>query len=198
MLTQRDKQLLIYLERNKAISTQQATNIFFEGLEKSAIRRLNQLEDLELIESYKIGTQKIYKWPGAKELSQHDIYILDFYAWVYGSGGELIEFKKTPHYFNNLLIPDGLFKFKIPYEGHSYTIYVLLEIDYTHYTENSKLNVWYEKLYREDVLKEYCGTAQFPFVIVARPTPGIRYNSKNFNIIYTDLKFSNILPLMLT
>lgn len=197
-MTARDKEVLRFIEENKAISTQQATIIFFDNLEKSAIRRLNQLEDEGILASYTIGKNKVYKYPGEKDISRHDLYILDFYAWIYKQGGEVVEFTKTPHYFKSLLIPDALIKFKIPYKGKMPTAYVLLEIDYTHYTENTKLNTWYEKLYRDEVLKDYCGNAQFPFVVLARPTPGIRYNSNNFNIIYTDLKFSKLFEFMIS
>lgn len=199
MLTQRDKMLLSYLENNniRAITTRQAINIFYNGLDVSAYRRLKQLEQLCILESYMVGKNKVYKLPEDRDISQHDLYILDFYSWIYAQGGEVLEFKKTPHFFKNLLIPDALIKFKIPYEGDMWTVCVLLEIDYKHYTENTKLNCWYEKLWKEQVLKEYCGKAEFPFVVIARPSPGLRYNSKNFNIIYTDLTFNNILPLML-
>ena len=39
MLTNRDRLILKFLENNKVISTQQAKYIFFEGIERSAIRR---------------------------------------------------------------------------------------------------------------------------------------------------------------
>ena len=42
MLSNRDRSLLKFLENNKGISTQQAKYIFFDGIERSAIRRLNQ------------------------------------------------------------------------------------------------------------------------------------------------------------
>ena len=45
MLTNRDKQLLKFIEKYKSISTQQAINIFFNCLIESAIMRLNQLEN---------------------------------------------------------------------------------------------------------------------------------------------------------
>lgn len=194
--TPRDKQIEIFIEKYKGITTQQARYIFYSGNEKSAIRRLNQFEELKVLDAYYVSKNKVYKLLEGKKLKEHDILILDFYSWVYKNGGEVLEFIKTPHYFKNQLIPDALVKFKIPYQGNYYLVNVLLEIDYTHYTENIKLNTWYEKLYREGLLKEFCGKAEFPFVVIARPTTGIRYNSNNFNIIYTDLKFSNLLEFL--
>ena len=96
-----------------------------------------------------------------------------------------------------MLIPDALAKFKIPYNGINYTCFVLLEIDYTHYTSENKILTFYPKLYREQVLKEYCGAAEFPFIVIARPTPGIRIQPREIEVIYTDLKFNNLLRLML-
>ena len=82
MLTNRDRSLLKFLENNKGISTQQAKYIFFDGIERSAIRRLNQLEDKGILEYYYRGKNKIYKLVGSPELSYHDTIIYDFYAWI--------------------------------------------------------------------------------------------------------------------
>ena len=197
-LQSRDRQVLRFLEEHRAITTQQAINIFFKK-DISAYRRLNQLEEAGILESYMRSKNKVYKLAGeTKELSEHDLLIYDFYSWIYSKNGVVIDFKKNPHYFKNALIPDALVKFKFPYEGQVYTIYSLLEIDLNHYTDNTKMNVWYEKLYREQVLKSWCGAAEFPFIIIARPTQGIRYNSKNFNCVYCDLKFTNLDRLLLS
>ena len=197
-LQNRDRQVLRFLEEHRAITTQQAINIFFKK-DISAYRRLNQLEEAGILQSYMRGKNKVYKLSGeTKELSEHDLLIYDFYSWIYSKGGEVIEFKKNPHYFKSMLIPDAAVKFRLPYEGQVYTIYSLVEIDLNHYTDNTKMNVWYEKLYREQVLKSWCGAAEFPFIIIARPTQGIRYNSNNFNCTYCDLKFTNLDRLLLS
>ena len=152
-LQNRDRQVLRFLEEHRAITTQQAINIFFKK-DISAYRRLNQLEEAGILESYTKGKNKVYKLSGeTKELSEHDLLIYDFYSWIYSKGGEVIEFKKNPHYFKSMLIPDAAVKFRLPYEGQVYTIYSLVEIDLNHYTDNTKMNVWYEKLYREQTLK---------------------------------------------
>ena len=197
-LQQRDKDILRFLEEHRGITTQQCISIFFKN-DISAYRRLNQLEDAGILEHYMIGRNKVYKLSGeSRQLSCHDTLIYDFYAWIYQNNGQVIEFKKNPRYLNGMLIPDALIKFKLPYEGQMYTIYSLLEIDLNHYTDNTKMNVWYEKLYREQTLKQWCGAAEYPFIIIARPTPGLRYNSKNFNCVYCDLKFTNLDRLLLS
>lgn len=60
-LQKRDRQVLRFLEEHRAITTRQATNIFFDGLNKSAIRRLNQLEDEGILKHYTRGKNKVYK-----------------------------------------------------------------------------------------------------------------------------------------
>lgn len=195
MLTNRDKQILIFLEKYKALSTQQANSIFF-NCERSCVRRMNQLEKLKILDSYYIGKNKIYKIPEERNISQHDLYVLDFYAWICRENGTVLDFETTPRYLNGLLIPDALCKFKINYEGIKYTVNIFLELDFTHYTEIEKLNILYEKLYREGTLKEYCGDAEFPMVVISRPTKGLIYRSRNFEILYTDFKFTNLLNLI--
>ena len=197
-LQSRDRQVLRFLEEHRAITTQQAINIFFKK-DISAYRRLNQLEEAGILESYMRSKNKVYKLAGeTKELSEHDLLIYDFYSWIYSKNGVVIDFKKNPHYFKNALIPDGLFKFRLPYEGQTYTCYVLLEIDLNHYTEADKIMTLYPKLYREQILKEYCGLAEFPFVVIARPTPGIRLQPREIDVIYSDLKFTNVDRLLLS
>lgn len=196
MRTRRDKDIEIFLEKYRAISTVQACKIFFNGNMKSCSRRMNELEERGVLESYFVDRNKVYKLPGEeREVSKHDLYIISFYSWVYENDGEVLEFIKTPQYFNRILIPDALFKFKIPYQGDSYIIDMLLEVDYTHFTPSEKL-IWYEKLYRENHLKDFCDS-EFPFLVIARPREGIRTFSNNFNIRYCDLEFNNLLRLLL-
>lgn len=196
MITSRDKEVFKFLEKYRAISSQQAKYIFFDGLESSSIRRLNKLEEIGALKSYAIGKNKVYSYNEAKEISEHDLLILDFYAWIYKQGGKVIEFIKEPKYFNGLLRPDGLIKFEIPYHDKLFQICAFLEVDFKHYTENTKISTMYTKLYNEEVLKEFCGDMEFPLVIIARPTPGIRYNSNLFTCIYTDLRYMDLLKLI--
>ena len=68
-------------------------------------------------------------------------------------------------------------------------------MDLNHFTGISKMQR-YEELYKSRELQDnYChGT--FPIIIIARKTNGLRYNSKNFNCIYSDLDFSNLSSLL--
>lgn len=190
MLTSRDKSILKFIEDNRAISIQQANNIFFKNY-KSCSRRLSQLEESKILKSYKTNykNQKVYYTD--KKISDHDLIILDFYSWIYSQDGEVIEFKKEPRYLGNNLRPDALFKCKLKFEGQTYMVFVLLEVDYTHYKDIPDLKM-YEKLYKDDVLKKYCGLAEFPFVIVARERPGLKYNSADVNYLYTSLDYKDL------
>ena len=83
-LQSRDRQVLRFLEDYRAITTNQATNIFFNRCKRSATRRLNQLEDAGILNHYTRGKNKVYKlMDEVKELSEHDVLIYDFYSWIY-------------------------------------------------------------------------------------------------------------------
>lgn len=197
LITARDKQIFKFIEKYKAISSQQAKDIFFQGLESSTSRRLTALERSNTLTSYQRGYNKVYTYNEQDHISSHDLGVLDFYAWIMRHGGEVIDFQRTPHYFRGLLIPDALVKFKYPFEDKMPTFYAFLEYDLNHYTENTKIATWYTKLWRENVMADYCGKAEFPILIIARPTEGVRYQTDNFDILYTDLKFTNLDRLLI-
>ena len=183
--------ILLYLEKYRGITTEQCANIFYKGERRSAVRKLHSMVDKGLLDSFNIGMLKVYTT--GKKISRHDLYIMDFYAWVISNNGSIVDFQLTPRLLNGLLIPDALCKIKLPYRGRIYSIYALLEIDYTHYTGNDKLNVLYERLYREGELSDYCGAAIFPILVIARQKIDIKYRSNNFEVIYTDFNYTNLI-----
>ena len=183
--------ILLYLEKYRGITTEQCANIFYKGERRSAVRKLHSMVGKGLLDSFNIGMLKVYTT--GKKISRHDLYVMDFYAWVIANNGSVIDFKLTPRLLNGLLIPDALCKIKLPYRGKIYSIYALLEIDYTHYTGNDKLNVLYERLYSEGELSDYCGEAEFPILIIARQKIDIKYRSNNFEVIYTDFNYTNLI-----
>ena len=189
-----DNQIMLYLEKYRGITTEQCANIFYKGERRSAVRKLHSMVDKGLLDSFNIGMLKVYTT--GKKISRHDLYIMDFYAWVIANNGSVIDFKLTPRLLNGLLIPDALCKIKLPYRGRIYSIYALLEIDYTHYTGNDKLNVLYERLYREGELSDYCGAAEFPILVIARQKIDIKYRSNNFEVIYTDFNYTNLIEFI--
>ncbi|NFI03739.1 hypothetical protein FC959_04825 [Clostridium botulinum] len=187
MLTNRDRQVLKWIEDYKAISVTQATELLFNGTYESCRRRLKQLEDMELLKSYisQFSREKIYYQE--KKLKDHELLVYDFLKVIKKEGAEIKTIKIQPQYLKGLIRPDAYIEFI--YENNLY--FIILEVDYTHYTSNIKMQL-YEKLYKEGTLQKQCyGT--FPIVIISRPTLNdIRYNSSNFDVIYTDLHYNNL------
>lgn len=196
--TMRDKNLFKFLDNYGAITTQQAKWIFFNGQQTSTIRRLNQLEKANILTSYHRDKHKVYTYQDVDRMSLHDLGPLDLYAWIYKQGGEVLDFKLKLQYYKGTLKPDALVKFRFPFEDKKYIIYAFLEYDLNHYTEIDKVKIWYEKMYKEKLMLNYCGEkAEFPLLIIARPTAGNRYNSSNFNVIYCDLHFTDLEKMLI-
>lgn len=192
MLTQRDREILTWIQDYKAISVAQCTELFFNGNYEGCRRRLKQLEDMELLKSYitKYSKEKVYYQD--KKMSEHDLNVYNFLKVIKKNGGDIIKIQNQPQYMSGKIRPDAFIIFS--YSGNVY--FILLEVDITHYTSNSKMQK-YEELYKTGELQnECCGT--FPIVIIARPTTNdIRYNSRNFNVVYLDLSYYNIINLLL-
>lgn len=185
MLTQRDKEILSWIEKYKAISVPQCTEILFNKNYEGCRRRLKQLEDMELLKSYisKLTKEKIYYID--KKLKDHDLLRYDFLKEVCKHDGKIRNIILEPRYLNGLIRPDAFIEF----EYKNNLCFVLLEVDYTHYTSNIKMQM-YEKLYKSNELQSQC-YGKFPIVIISRPSLNdIRYNSSNFNVLYTDLRYN--------
>lgn len=191
MLTNRDKKVLRWIEDYKAISISQANVLFFNCYE-SCRRRLKQLEENKLLKSYTSTVTKEKIYYQNKKLSEHDILIFDFIKVIKQEGAIVRKLELQPRYLKDTIRPDAYVEFQL----NKNVYFVLLEIDYTHYTDMIKMQL-YEKLYREGSLQKRCyGT--FPIIIVARPIEKLRYNSFNFDLIYTDFKFKNLKELLFT
>lgn len=192
MITDRDKEVLKWIEGYKAITLRQATELFFKGNYKGASRRMVQLEDMGVLKSYISKAKKEKVYYQEKEVNDHRLYIYDYLKELKRLGCKLIDVKIEPIYLDGLIRPDAYVLFR--YEDYKYI--TLLEVDYTHYTDNIKMNTLYEKLYSErGNYKEFFGT--FPMIVISRPSKGIRYNSSNFEVIYTDLSYSKLEQLLL-
>ncbi|WP_252242918.1 replication-relaxation family protein [Clostridium sp. ZS2] len=190
MLTSRDREVLTWIESYKAITINQASVLFFNSSYESARRRLKQLEDMQFLKSYLLNTkEKVYYFN--KKISKHDLLVYDFIKVVKEHGGELIKLKIQPNYLNRAIRPDAF----IIFSYKSMVFFILLEVDLNHYTSNSKMQR-YEELYKSGELQKQCYNT-FPIIVISRPIEGIRYNSKNFNVIYLDLLYNNISNLLL-
>lgn len=184
MLVTRDKEVLRHIEEHDAISIQQANKIFFKNYD-SARRRLKQLEQMGILKSYinSITKEKIYY--ESKKLSAHDLFRMDFYAELISNGAEILEFKKQPRYLKDLIRPDAFIKFQ--YKNNLY--FNLLECDFTHFTDSSKLQL-YEKLYKENELQPQCYN-MFPTLVLLKSQVTTTYKSNNFEVVYLDFTLQN-------
>lgn len=182
MLTSRDKEILKFIEEYKSITIRQAKYLFFKKSYEGARRRLAELERFGLLKSSisKARSEKVFYVE--KMLSDHDLYKIDYVANLKRNGFEIIEFNHKPSYFKNTLRPDAF----VICKKNGYRYITFLEVDYTHYTDNTKLNTIYEKLAKE----EFRDTGFI--LVVARPTKGIRYSPTSYDIVFTDLEFSNL------
>lgn len=191
MLTERDRRLYKWIEDYKAITVNQATELFYEGQYESCRRRLKQLEDRGELKSYKskLLNQKVYYQD--RKVSDHDLLVLDFAREITKLGGTIRRFRTQPQYAKRLIRPDAYLEFE--YKKDVY--FTLIEVDYTHYTNHKKISM-YEYLYHQQELQKECyGT--FPILIIARPQIDIKYKSNNFEIIHTDYRFKNLARLLL-
>lgn len=184
MLMDRDKEVLRHIEDYKAITVKQAQKIFFKNYE-SARRRLKQLEDMKLIKSYdnKLTNEKVYYMED--KLSSHDLFTMDFYAELIWNGSTVRQFKKQPRFLNDLIRGDAFIEFI--YDNSLY--YLILEVDLTHFTSSSKMQL-YEKLYKENILQEQC-KGVFPSIIIMKNHADVKYLSNNFEVVYMDFKLSD-------
>jgi hypothetical protein len=191
MLTKRDREVLTWLEEYKSVTLSQSTYFFFNGIYESARRRMNQLEEMGFLKSINNNLLNSKVYFQNKLIRDHNLFIYEFLKVIKMNGGEIIKFETQPQYMDKKIRPDAFIIFS--FQGNVY--FILLEVDLTHYTSNTKMQK-YEELYKTGELQEQCcGT--FPIVVIARPTNGIRYNSANFNVIYLDLFYSNIDKLLL-
>ena len=193
-LKERDYKILQFIEEFGAITISQSSSMFFNGSYEASRRRLRILEqNYYKLKSFKLKEtdEKIYILSNGKKVSYHDILCLNFIKELKIKNCDILQVKKTPRFMNNKIIPDMFCVFA--YEGQVY--FTLIEMDLNHFTGISKMQR-YEELYKSRELQDnYChGT--FPIIIIARKTNGLRYNSKNFNCIYSDLDFSNLSSLL--
>lgn len=192
MLKERDRDIMQFLELSHAISIEQCGYIFFNGSYEGARRRLNQLEkEYNQLKSYKLKEtgEKIYYYD--RKITYHDSIVIDFLKEIKKVNGNIEEMEFKPSFMDNSIIPDLFCIFSI--EGKVY--FSLLEVDLYHSTPLSKMQK-YEELYKSNELKDrYYG--QSPILIVCKANKyGLRYNSKNFHIIYTDKQYKGLFNLL--
>lgn len=140
-----DKDLLKFIENFKSITVKQAEIMFYKN-NNNARRRLKELEQQGILKSYKYNkTSLAYTFKEFKEISEHDTIRNDFVAQLVVQGSTIIDFKLTPRLLNGMIIPDLFIKYS--YQSNIYTSYV--EVDLTHFTNDSKITL-YNKLHEKE------------------------------------------------
>ena len=192
MLKPRDREILRWIEEYELLTIRQASILFFNGSYEGARRRLFQLEhDFGKIKSYKLKENDNKVYYISKKSTYHNVLCMDYVAELKRNGCEIIKIKRQPHYMNNSIIPDMYVVFS--YKGQVY--FTLLELDLYHSTSMTKFQR-YEELYKsQELQKENYG--QFPILVIAKDNITTKYNSNNFDCIYTDLEYSTISTLLL-
>lgn len=149
-----------------------------------ARKSLRELEKKGILQSYQhsITGEKVYYYD--KMVSAHDLYILEFYSLLVEYGCTNIEFDMKPDYLKRITFSDGFFKF----EHYGYLYICLIEVDLTHKTSFDKFQL-YEKLYRDDEFQRKYGT--FPFIAVMSFEACLKYESKNFEVVYLPFDLAN-------
>lgn len=188
MLTERDRKILIFIERFKCITIQQAAKMFFSDSKHSydlARKRLKKIEEMNCIKhsSNTVTMERVY-YTDTKP-TPHTLYLLNFYTELVSKGCKVIDFKREPHYMN--IVPDAFIHFE--YSGKEKIAFI--EIDLTHKSDLKR----YEELFMYGQLQDDYGT--FPIVISISDTDTERYRSKNFKIIYMDFDMKDINSVLL-
>jgi len=151
MITPRDKQIFKFIETYGGITINQAAKAFFppkKGYDNARMRLKKHYADGLLNRYLNSGTKEfVYCYKEHKELSMHDIYILNFYSELISYKVNINKFEKEKQWCGGKYRSDGFFEFE--YNGALYLI--CLEIDLTHKTS---LKNKYVKLYESKEIKE--------------------------------------------
>nr|WP_312216984.1 replication-relaxation family protein [Clostridioides sp.] len=150
MITDRDMQILNFLDKVRLATKEQIHELFFNNVsDKVTYRRLNKLSDEDFIKRsyYNLGKNKnVYVYyldkKPSKKLIKHDLYITDLIAYLIKLQYEIVEFEKSP--VIGRVIPDAYIK--IRREGKSKNL--LLEVQLSN---NDCLSKYYN--FKDEVLE---------------------------------------------
>lgn len=186
MLTKRDREILKFVENLGGITIYQAALMYWKGhfAQDQARKRLKKLYEQEFLKRYRNNRTKeyVYCFENTKQLTPHDIFILDFYANLKHIGAEILEYKKGHIYHiegEKRIIPDAFFKFKLDNDIFG----VLLEVDFTHRTNLQKyvpyFNGYFKKLYGGN-----------PLVCIITENPQ-KVENINYDVVFLDYDLTN-------
>lgn len=192
-LTNRDKEILKFIEKYGSITINQCSKIFFTKNKEAyyqSRKRLKILSDNKYLQRYRQDMRSECVYYSEKKLSFHDLRVLDAYANLMSTGADIREF------IREYIITCGSKEYRVDgliecvYQGFFYPI--LIEIDYTHFTSTNKLLDIYNSNFFQNKYKDMDSDI-FPNVLIARPIiPNIDTSLLPFNVLYTTLCIDNI------
>lgn len=191
MITGRDNLIMRHIEKYGAISLSSVSRIYFNNSYKSASRRMLQLEEEKMVNSYKnfFTGEKIFYFD--KVIAPHDLLVMDLWNKLIDLDFEIKSFRTKKKLLQGDIIPDAF----IECLYGEWTTFIILEMDLNHYTKKKKI-VDYERFYMSSECEELCGNIK-PLLLIARPTQNdIRYTSKIIDISYTDIYYTNLKQIL--
>jgi hypothetical protein len=190
MITQRDKQILKFIELYGGITINQCSKVFFNKTKHSydlARKRMRKIMDMTDIKYFtnKITGERVYC--DNKKLTPHAIYVLDVLATFVQNGATVLEFTKEPSWLDGKYRSDAFFK--IEYNGVKRVMF--LEVDVMHSTDMTK----YEEIYASGYFQNiYNGN--FPLVIIVGDVT-TDYNNDNFDSVFIDYNLNGFVEKVL-
>lgn len=184
MLTNRDNNILMFIEEFGGITIYQTSKMFFNNSKYGndlARKRLKKLAEQNILkyESDWVTNQRVYFTK--KKPSSHSLVLLNLYAEIIGAGADVIEFEKE-YKIDNICRPDGFIIFS--YNGKGKMAFV--EVDMQNKTNLEK----YQKLYETQLFQKEYGT--FPEVIILCSNKNYDIKGYPFSIKLLDYKLTDL------
>lgn len=192
MITDRDIQILNFLDKVRLATKEQIHELFFYNVsDKVTYRRLNKLSDEDFIKRsyYNLGKNKnVYVYyldkKPSKKLIKHDLYITDLIVYLIKLQYEIVEFEKSP--VIGRVIPDAYIK--IRREGKSKNL--LLEVQLSN---NDCLSKYYNF---KDVVLENTNWNIMPRLLILSDLNIKRIDLIDIKTIYSDLDMKGLGELL--
>jgi hypothetical protein len=192
MITQRDRNIVKYVEQFSSITIEQCSLLFMKDSKckyKIAQRRLENLVENKYLKVSKTDTNENIYYIDNK-LSYHDVLINTFYIHLINSGATNIIRETDKNWLNGNIISDAFYKFDYGIKDNVYRFYVVLEVSWTHKDIPIKN---YEELFCKGEAHNQCQNT-FPLIVVLDDTKHKNnkyYHSDMFKVIQIDFDMSN-------
>lgn len=179
--------LKMWIDNNDVITLPLAKSMFFSNNKDECLEYISNLKEKGSLKTFNNSAIKSDIYYTKIEPCIQKIQVLKYIDKLVSLNVDILDVIIKPSYLNGTLDLDAFVSFK--YFNLKYL--TLLKIDNHYNLSNIKINKEYEKLYlRKSDYNEFENT--FPIIIISRPNEGLRYNSYNFETIYTDLNYTNL------